>query len=176
MHYLFGSSGISVEKNSRFAQSEPKTPLQMRHPTSSTKGAPIGVWHSCGALVPLFPPTAGGAGAAAPGDFAHSGCHTTRPICVFSLPVGALRFSLLGKSVIFPTEIPEEAFILFLLVVPCVSKDIGTIWRCLWGSKRLPSRIRILNKLLRLSSHKISSLLFCTNFARLHKHRSPDQR
>ena len=50
-----------------------------------------------------------GAGAAAPGDFAHPGCHTTRPMCVFAPPVGALRFSTPSIVNEFFTRIPEEA-------------------------------------------------------------------
>ena len=44
-----------------------------------------------GAAAPGSQPSPFGKGGA--GDFLHAGCHTSRPICVISLLVGALRFS-----------------------------------------------------------------------------------
>jgi len=74
----------------RGSKSEPEAMLHLRHTTSSAEGAPIV------SLAPMRicrPPFVKGAGAAAPGDFAYRGCHTTPSICFFAPALGAWRFS-----------------------------------------------------------------------------------
>ena len=116
------SSGISV-KNSRGSNSEPETPLQMRHTNSNGEDS-LALARVCHPPFGKIPPPGKpgyslyeretGAGAAAPGDFVCSGCLMRRPIC--------LRHTSAGFGLLHPKHtqqnIPRQ-FRKRLLIIHC---------------------------------------------------------
>ena len=83
---------ITGGQQQRTRNPTPNAPHDQQHKSSANRGL---------ALVRRSgPPFVKGAGAAAPGDFAHPGWHTTRLCCVFAPPPGVVRFFPSWKVII----------------------------------------------------------------------------